>query len=338
MATDEYKKGYDAAVEAMKKALQNGLKPSTSSGSNPQPNGLNPLPFPVTGNIKDILKNRKINLPKNLADMPMLGDQGNPDIQKKEAEERAKNAEFDDLGNNVNSANYTKPTSDEVEAHLQQLKDLLYDPATRQGAFDDTARIKNKIAQTRAARDAEMYRNSPLAKFKESFKRFIRDAVSDTRDGTWKKINKNYAASSIIKKGITSNSPNFIPTIFVYFDLSGSWTDEKVAVGEQAVATINMYVKQKKVVMKLFYFSNHVHTDREAARKEGGTCGQPILDHIKQNKPNNVIIMTDSDITDCTSNVEVPGAVWLLFQDGISPNLQEHIHGKKLTRWFEIDG
>ena len=76
--------------------------------------------------------------------------------------------------------------------------------------------------------------------------------------------------------------------------------------------------------------------DSDPGYGRGGTAGQPILNHIQLTKPQNVLIMTDSDIWDCSSTVVVPGAVWLLFKGAISKNLQEHIKGKKLTKTFFI--
>ena len=68
----------------------------------------------------------------------------------------------------------------------------------------------------------------------------------------------------------------------------------------------------------------------------GGTSGTPILENIRETKPDNVIIITDNDISDCTESVTVPGAVWFLFVDGVSYNLKEHLSGKRLTKSFEI--
>lgn len=112
-----------------------------------------------------------------------------------------------------------------------------------------------------------------------------------------------------MKPGITRRAPDTKVAINVYFDQSGSWDEEKIKVGEQAVATLNQYVKQGLIKIYLYYFSINVHENARDARAEGGTRGQPILDHIMKNKPDNVIIMTDSDIGDCMSHVQVPGGV-----------------------------
>ena len=64
--------------------------------------------------------------------------------------------------------------------------------------------------------------------------------------------------------------------------------------------------------------------------------GTPILNHVKQTNPTNVIVITDGDITDCKKFVQVPGAVWYLFYDSMSENIVEHLQGKKQTKTFMV--
>ena len=104
----------------------------------------------------------------------------------------------------------------------------------------------------------------------------------------------------------------------------------------QAIGTLNKYVQRGEIKIEIYYFSEKVHKSKSAAEAEGSTYGQPIIDHINQTKPDNVIIMTDSDITDITTPTTVPGAVWLLFKGGISENLIDNIHGKKQTKVMYI--
>ena len=83
-----------------------------------------------------------------------------------------------------------------------------------------------------------------------------------------------------------------------------------------------------------YYFATRVAKDRKSAG--GSTNGKPIQTHIEQTKPDNVIIITDGDITDCSGMTMVPGAVWMLFFDSQSNNLMDHIRGKKETRHYLI--
>ena len=76
-----------------------------------------------------------------------------------------------------------------------------------------------------------------------------------------------------------------------------------------------------------------------AIQKEGaggGTIGTPIIKHIEETKPMNVIVITDSDITDIQSLKTVPGAVWMLFYGSKSDNLIQNLRGKKESRWYMV--
>ncbi|MBQ6627974.1 MAG: hypothetical protein IJH65_04080 [Methanobrevibacter sp.] len=59
--------------------------------------------------------------------------------------------------------------------------------------------------------------------------------------------------------------------------------------------------------------------------------------NVQATKPDNVIVMTDRDITDCREYVQVPGVVWYLFKDGKSDNIVEHLTGKTATEVFELE-
>jgi hypothetical protein len=89
----------------------------------------------------------------------------------------------------------------------------------------------------------------------------------------------------------------------------------------------------------LYYFSDAVYTDEQRAIKGGHTTqGLPIIQHINETHPDNVIILTDSDIdaNNQLPDTKVPGGVWLLFYEGRSKNLMDHLSGRKLTRYFDI--
>ena len=165
---------------------------------------------------------------------------------------------------------------------------------------------------------------------------FIKNEVATGRGKSWSRINKKYSGTGLIKAGTSRLASDKVPLINVYFDRSGSWNAQKSAKGAQAIATLNKYVTRGQIKINLYYFSNNVHSIEQQALNEGGTNGQPILDHIEATKPDNVIILTDSDIDDCRSYVTVPGGVWMLFYEGRSQNLMDHLKGRKLTKYFDI--
>lgn len=190
--------------------------------------------------------------------------------------------------------------------------------------------------QIEASKNVQKYKNNPgLVKFRESLNKFIKNEVGEVKEKKWSRINKKYAGTGTIKPGISKHASGKIPLINVYYDRSGSWDASMTAVGDSAISTLSNYVRKGQIKIHIYYFNTEIHTTDPGG--SGGTRGTPILNHIKETRPDNVIVMTDDDIRDCSEVVTVPGAVWLLFvKDQISENLQEHLKGKKLTRSFEL--
>ena len=131
-----------------------------------------------------------------------------------------------------------------------------------------------------------------------------------------------------------------MPLLAVYFDRSGSWNEEKIKVGQQAIASLNKYVKRGQLKIKVYYFSDEVTSDPNDPELNKSTeATQKILDHIEKIKANNVIIMTDSDMDgqgEFYRKVTVPGAVWFLFKGGRCYKIMEYLHGKKLNKVFDL--
>lgn len=222
----------------------------------------------------------------------------------------------------------------EIEERIKGIKKILGNLEDQQNALMES---KTAILKEKAVKNSEVakkYRDSPLTKFTESLTKFIRDELARGRQDSWSHINKKYVYSGLLRPGSTWQGKNKVPLINVYFDRSGSWTTEKTEKGAQAIATLNRYVTRGEIKLKLYYFNTEIMDTDPGGH--GGTDGQPIMDHIQQTKPNNVIILTDSDIDDIKTDVSVPGAVWMLFYGGRSINLMEHLHGKKLTKYFDI--
>ena len=109
---------------------------------------------------------------------------------------------------------------------------------------------------------------------------------------------------------------------------------DKSAAAFKAIETLNQYVRDGDIEIRVYYFADKVGSER--GKVGGGTRGTPILDHIEQTKPTNVIVITDGDIGDCHRVVKVPGAVWMLFYDSRSQNLMEHLKGKRQNKYYDI--
>ena len=215
-----------------------------------------------------------------------------------------------------------------IEKAFNDLKDELTDEAQVNIA---------KEKAIKADRELKAYRADPMHKFEASLNDFIKRAVSVKRQPSWSRPNRRYQGTGIYAQGRTIQ-PNPIPKINVYFDQSGSWDEEDIQLGIKAINVLKQYIQQGKIKVNLYYFSDTVCSTAREARSQGGTNGQPILNHITATRPDNVIVLTDNDIDDCRTNVTVPGAVWFLWKDGKrSDNLIDHLHGEKKTEMFDLN-
>ena len=236
-----------------------------------------------------------------------------------------------------NTSSKGKDSKDDIDIDLDRIKQIkkAFEDAKTQAEITreaERAIDKERIEKDRKA--SERYQQTPLKRFMDDMNRFIRKATAHGRGDTWKRFSRKYQDSGIIRPGSSRLANKKVPVINVYFDRSGSWDDAKIAVGMQAIGTLNNYVRKGEIKINLYYFANRVGSDPDTVG--GGTEGTPIMEHIINTKPDNVIIMTDSDIDDIESPVTVPGAVWLLFKGGISKNLIENIHGQTETKVYEI--
>lgn len=301
-----------------------------------------------------------------------IGDTGNPETQAKEEAERIAQAakEMADEMKNGDSKESDKAADDleDIADDAKQLvkdakkmkkfdsiksdkkaeKDLADRVKKIQDAFRDTTLQSEIIAETnkkidqekldKRAKEIAAYKNSSIVRFKENLNKFIDNEVSYSRESSWKRFNKKYTNSGIIKPGTSRHVEHKIPSINVYFDQSGSWSEDDVKIGINAIGVLNKYVQRGEVKINIYYFANNVHKSAAAARREGGTDLRAVFDHIQQEKPDNVIIMSDSDGDHAKLYpLEVPGAVWLLFRRSRSQNVIDNLHGKKQTKVFNLD-
>lgn len=223
----------------------------------------------------------------------------------------------------------------DVAKRVIQIRELLADKGMLQGARDEaTAAIRRETAR-RAADEVRRIQTSGIHQFKLNLNRFIDDQIGELEDASYARINPSYEDSEFIIPGTIIRDDKIVPIINVYWDVSGSFSAEaKTESARKAIATLNEYERDGDIELLTYYFATYVSDTREGAG--GGTRGTPIQDHIEQTKPMNVIIITDSDITDCHRTVTVPGAVWMLFYDGRSQNLMDHIRGKKQNKYYDI--
>lgn len=224
----------------------------------------------------------------------------------------------------------------ELARRVEEIKRIFSDLKSK-GQID----VENKSAigkekAAKAARDVERVTSNPLSKFKINLDRFVSNQIASEEEEDYSRQNPSYEDDDFFEPDIQVRETKFIPKINVYWDVSGSFNDPyKTAGAERAIATLNRYIRDEVIEVEYFYFATRVSQNRKSAG--GGTNGKPIQDHIAQTRPDNVIIITDGDITDCSGTTIVPGAVWMLFYGSQSQNLIDHIKGKKETRHYLIE-
>ena len=310
---------------------------------------------------------------------PQIGDTGDPESDlrkaedayrkaneyKDEAEQKADQAEaegdFDEANKQQKLADKASELADKArdladgdelsskeQARLKRIQDALHDINIERKIQDET---ENAVLNDREVqkRKKEAQKNSKglktrsggLNAFKASIDKFMRDELAYKRVPSWKRPNKRYPAETgIVLRGKARAETKNIPLLVVYFDQSGSWSRDDVQKGLAAIESLNYYVKQHKLKLEIYYFAVNIHMDAAAARAEGGTLDAiTLVEDIKKRKPNNVVIMTDSDPDSggyCPS-VTVDGGVWLLFRNNdVSRQLYRNVNGKKLKEVFSI--
>ncbi len=266
----------------------------------------------------------------------------------KDAAEKAKQAASklkDELADAEGDANQSEGVFDspseqarkvDIAARAKKIREFIDSLEEKSKIDSENVGAIRKEKAAKAARDVDRYQGSGLSQFKLNLNRFIADQVGEVEDDSYARIHPSYEDGEFIMPGKLVREEKNIPLINIYHDVSGSFRDErKTAAAFKAIESLNQYVRDGDIEIKLYYFADRVSDNKNNAG--GGTRGEPILDHIEQTKPTNVIVITDSDITDCSRVVKVPGAVWMLFYDARSQNLIEHLKGKRQNKYYDIE-
>ncbi len=300
--------------------------------------------------IYDGTKLIPINAPSEPGEpTPKLDEVDKEQLEKedKEREEQIKK-ELEELGEIGEQEGDLE--GEDAQAKVEEISKLLNDEATAQDLLDETERIVRQDYQTRkqqkkeAEKAAQQYSpNNGIADFVIDLNRLIAKEIKKNRKEDWGKINKKYSRSGLLKPGYSQKKNPQIPRLFVYYDQSGSWSANDIKIGDQAISTLNTYVKKKQLIIEVYYFANNIHTNASTARNEGGTgAGRRLIEHIAAAKPDNVVIMTDDDFDGWSEilqagKVTVPGGAFLLFRNSaVSKRLVDRVHGKKFTKIYSF--
>ena len=269
--------------------------------------------------------------PKELDDAAKKAKSAAQDLKDK-AEEAEQQSEKSD---NVFDTPKEQRDKVDVAARAKQIRDFIDNIKEQSNIQEENVTAIRKEKAARAARDVDRYQGSGLNQFKLNLNRFIADQIGEMEDDSYARIHPSYEDSEFIMPGKLVREEKNIPLINIYHDVSGSFSDErKTAAAFKAIETLNQYVRDGDIEIKLYYFADRVSESKKNAG--GGTRGTPIQDHIEATKPTNVIIITDADISDCSRVVKVPGAVWMLFYDARSQNVMDHIKGMRQNKYYDI--
>jgi hypothetical protein len=228
--------------------------------------------------------------------------------------------------------------SDDLDARVIEIKRKASSAVDRMELEkEDSIHTKDTRAALKAyEKENSKYKSGPkmagLDAFKTSLYRAVRDQVIAAEDDeeTWAALNRRHEDDpSILKKGTHIEDvydEEGIPTINVYFDQSGSWSDREIEVGKSALRVINEYHERGEIKLQIFYISaGGVFQKAEAARGFPGAEGwAAALQHIRESKVQNVIVLSDSDLDEFewsnrpTGNngvTRVDGCVWWLWKN-----------------------
>lgn len=269
------------------------------------------------------------------------GDKTDKELDKLSGELNDVQDKLDDINDEKSEAGSpfdTPEQQDEKEdlaERVAKIKDA-FDKLRKTGELDiENAKVKRAERQAKEIRKIQAKQSSGLNKFKLNLNKFIDDEISSEEEFSYRTENPWYADTEFVMKGKQETDNVNIPSINVYWDVSGSFSNPaKTAGAESAINSLQKYVRRGQIVMHTYYFADRVSNTRNGAG--GGTNGVPVAEHIASTRPTNVIIITDSDISQFPKTV-VPGAAWMLFYDSRSTVLENNLRGRKSTKVYDID-
>ncbi len=249
---------------------------------------------------------------------------------------KAKNAaeqSQDDAEENVFSTPEDRAKQVAISKKLTAIEKAFTDLKDQLEAED--AKHLEKDKAIKADRELKRYKANPITNFKLSLYDLIKRQVAIKRDYSWSRPNRRYSGTGIIAPG-KAIKPNPIPSISVYFDVSGS-VHPYVETTRAALSVVKNFLDRGLIKVKVYYVSTII-SDNENDSTGGGADGDLIMNNIMATKPDNVIIMTDGDADGTYSKVTVPGGVYFLFPNkNYTPDgLVSALHGSTSNKIFYL--
>ena len=235
------------------------------------------------------------------------------------------------------------------QERIAKIKDYL--DKNKTSTLNDMIRDKDKVNKAEAERvRAKEYEKQKqldavsLNGFENQLYNAIADQVKAYRGVTSNRLNTKYYPMGIYMPGRGRIKQERIPTLWVYYDYSGSFSShpEKIRMTDRVLESLQKFEDQNMLVKHVKYVSTKV-TDTKEGSTGGGAYLDPIIRDLMseadENAINNVLIVSDSDIDNSGSlTLQVNGVVWWLYMD--APGHHEssaHITGKEGTYTYNID-
>lgn len=200
--------------------------------------------------------------------------------------------------------------ADEILADIKKDTETRKVKAAQKAHADELARLKQKA---KAKADNTILN---IADFEQDLVKAIKDQLKMARNAedTYQKPNATYAGTRYVMPGQKVFEKKQKPVINIYFDVSGSISDEALDRAVRALSQLDLLVKKKLVDFKIYYFADNVTPNRNEAAGCTGAFPE-ILAHLKATRANNAIIITDDDFDrqsdwDRCSLVTLKGCIW----------------------------
>ena len=250
-----------------------------------------------------------------------------------------------------------KKAEENIDDKLQKIKDF-WDDINRDNAKKDDRNIEldriYKNQQSKIIRNKRLstkMNNSlslkPFSSFNLDIQRAIKSQAVDLEKEwqTYTKVNRRMMpltrVTGVVRPSTIKELPKKKPIkLNVYIDYSGSWSPvEKRQAGDSALKELeSKYCKgpHPKLIIDKYYVTDEVYPFSEGPKGAYGANGEAIVKHIMDTKPDNVLILTDSDADYVSSNVTIKGCAWFLFYDTYAPSLYKAIRALKGSYVYDI--
>ena len=258
------------------------------------------------------------------------------------------------------------PTWDEEKAQkadqerLNRIRGQYEGNTIVQGLKDEIDQIKKAEKYKRAQKKQEQAKKRPsvnpsLEEMEQGISDFMDNLLEPEdsfdfrqtygRPNPYKELDPRFRMKSRQRYRMKDKEEKEKPLVLFYYDRSNSFQPRyepgKTKLGKDIISMFDKYSDQ--VDMKVLYFSSIVTENEDEALDPYniGNNSSVLINDIKKRTEGhiaNVVVLTDTDNSYARRQVEVSGAVWLVFANAYDPTLQENIRGKLLTKQFFFTG